>query len=331
MAHQRVSRRAFLAGTAAAGLTAAAPRGRPVEAADPKVLKVRSYYQLEALDPAFQISASDGDIIDTILMSLVTTKPGETWGWERDAALSIEQVDPTHIRFQLRPGLGWTGGFGEVTAEDVKFSYERIANPAMKSPYRGDWAKLDRVQVTGTHTGVITLKEPFIPLWTTTLPTASSAIVCKKAVEKMDGQRFTMDPGAVCGPYRIRKWEPRQSITLERNPQWTGPAAPLRRDPGDRHRRRQRGGDRLRGRPDRRDPRADDLRAAPTGQAAGQLDAGGPARAHLLVARHAERGRASSRTSGSARRSSWRWTSRRSSTARSSAWRRGPTASSRPA
>ena len=72
-------------------------------------------------------------------------KPGESWGWERDAALSIEQVDPTHIRFQLRPGLGWTGGFGEVTAEDVKFSYERIANPAMKSPYRGDWAKLDRV------------------------------------------------------------------------------------------------------------------------------------------------------------------------------------------
>jgi peptide/nickel transport system substrate-binding protein len=223
MAHESVSRRAFLTGTAAAGLALAAPRGRSVEAADPKVLKVRTYYQLEVLDPAFQISASDGDIIDTVLLGLVGIKPGETWGWERDAALSIEQVDPTHIRFQLRPGLGWTGGFGEVTAEDVKFSYERIANPAMKSPYHGDWAKLERVQVTGTHSGVIVLKEPFIPLWSTTLPTASSAIVCKKAVERMEGQRFTMDPGAVCGPYRIRKWEPRQSITLERNPQWTGP------------------------------------------------------------------------------------------------------------
>jgi peptide/nickel transport system substrate-binding protein len=227
MAHFHVSRRAFLTGTAAAGLTMAGRPPRPVEAADPKVLKVRSYYHLEALDPAFQISASDGDIIETILLGLVGTKPGETWGWERDAALSIEQVDPTHIRFQLRPGLGWTGGFGDVTAEDVKFSYERIANPALKSPYRGDWAKLDQVQVTGTHTGVIKLKEPFIPLWTTTLPTASSAIVCKKAVEKMDGQRFTMDPGAVCGPYRIRKWEPRQSITLEKNPQWAGPPPPF--------------------------------------------------------------------------------------------------------
>ena len=58
MAHQRVSRRAFLTGTAAAGLSLAAPRGRRGEAADPKVLKVRSYVHLEILDPAFQLSAS---------------------------------------------------------------------------------------------------------------------------------------------------------------------------------------------------------------------------------------------------------------------------------
>jgi len=227
MAHARVSRRTFLTGTAATGLTLAASHGRPARAADPKVLKVRSYVNLETLDPAFRLSAPEGDIIDAILLGLVGLKLGETWGWERDAALSIEQVDPTHIRFQLRPGIGWTGGFGEVTAEDVKFSYERIANPATKSPYRGDWAKLDRVQVTGTHSGVITLKEPFIPLWTTTLPTTSSALVCKKAVERMDGQRFTLDPGATCGPYRIRKWEPRLSVTLERNPQWTGAPPPF--------------------------------------------------------------------------------------------------------
>ena len=289
MAHHRVSRRAFLTGTTAAGLTLAATRGRPAEAADPKVLQVRSYViTSRPWTRPSRLSAPDGDIIDALLLGLVGLKPGETWGWERDAALSIEQVDPTHIRFQLRPGLGWTGGFGEVTAEDVKFSYERIANPALKSPYHGDWAKLDQVQITGSHSGIIILKEPFIPLWTTTLPTASSAIVCKKVVERMDGKRFTMDPGATCGPYRIRKWEPRQSITLERNPQWTGPP-----------------------------PAFDEIQAigivdanaaeiafeagqidvthvpmtsvpAPSRQAAGQLDPGGPAGAHVLVARHAE-------------------------------------------
>src|SRR4029453_1115005 len=137
--------------------------------------------------------------------------------------LSIEQADPTHIRFELRPGIPWTNGFGELTAEDVKFSYERIANPAIKSPYKGDWAKLERVELTGRHAGVIVLNEPFIPLWSSTLPQTSSVIVCKKAVEKMDGQRFTMDPAATCGPYRIRKWEPRAGITLEGSPFWPGP------------------------------------------------------------------------------------------------------------
>jgi peptide/nickel transport system substrate-binding protein len=223
MAHRGLSRREFL-GTGAAGLLAAAAADRVAEVqAQPRVLKIRAYTNYEVLDPAYHLGAPESDIMDALFVGLVSLKPGETWGWEPDAALAIEQVEPTRIRFQLRPGIPWTQGFGEVTAEDVKFSYERMANPANKSPYRGDWAKLDRVEVTGTHAGVIVLKEPFIPLWSSTLPQSSGLVVCKKAVERMDGQRFTMNPVATCGPYRIRKWEPRLSITLERNPAWPGP------------------------------------------------------------------------------------------------------------
>ncbi len=227
MTREGLSRRQFLRTSAAAGLMAVAPFRTAAEAADTKVLRIRSYTNYETLDPAFRLGAPESDIIDAVLLGLVTLTPGATWGWERDAALAIEQADPTHIRFQLRPGIPWTNGFGELTAEDVKFSYERVANPAAKSPYRGDWAKLDRVEITGRHAGVIVLKEPFVPLWSSTLPQTSSVIVCKKAVERMDGQRFTMDPGASCGPYRIRKWEPRAGITLERNPLWPGPKPPF--------------------------------------------------------------------------------------------------------
>ncbi|MBI3456315.1 MAG: peptide ABC transporter substrate-binding protein, partial [Candidatus Rokubacteria bacterium] len=227
MERHGLSRREFLRASMAAGLAAVGPARLEAEAADTKVLRIRAYTNYETLDPAFRLGAAESDIIDTALLGLVTLQPGTTWGWERDAATTIEQVDPTHIRFQLRPGIPWTNGFGELTAEDVKFSYERIANPAMKSPYRGDWAKLDRVEITGTHSGVIALKQPFIPLWSSTLPQTSAAIVCKKAVERMDGQRFTMDPGATCGPYRIKKWEPRASITLDRNPLWPGPKPPF--------------------------------------------------------------------------------------------------------
>src|SRR5262245_63821570 len=125
----------------------------------------------------------------SIFRGLVTIKPGEEWGWEKDLAEEIVQESPTRIRFRLKKGIPWSDNLGEVTAEDVKYSYERIANPEIKGGYRVDWEKLDRVAVTGTHSGVIILKQPFVPLWISTLPAGSGLIMPKKVVEKLPGQR----------------------------------------------------------------------------------------------------------------------------------------------
>jgi peptide/nickel transport system substrate-binding protein len=132
------------------------------------------------------------------------------------------QESPTRIRFRLKKGIPWSDNLGEVTAEDVKYSYERIANPEMKAAYRVDWEKLDKVEVTGTHTGVIILKQPFMPLWISTLPSGSGLIMCKKAMEKLPGQKFTTEVPAYCGPYRIKKFEAKRAVVLERNPLWPG-------------------------------------------------------------------------------------------------------------
>jgi peptide/nickel transport system substrate-binding protein len=111
---------------------------------------------------------------------------------------------------------------GELTAEDVKYSYERIADPAMESPYSGNWAALDHVEVTGTHSGVIVLKEFFAPLWTIALPGSSGYIVCKKAVEALPEKKYTTEAPAVSGPYAIAEWTPKQRTTLKPNAAWTG-------------------------------------------------------------------------------------------------------------
>ena len=107
-----------------------------------------------------------------------------------DLAEEIVQESPTRIGFRLKKGIPWSDNLGEVTAEDVKYSYERIADPEMKAAYRVDWEKLDKVEVTGTHTGVIILKQPFMPLWISTLPAGSGLIMCKKAMEKLPGQKL---------------------------------------------------------------------------------------------------------------------------------------------
>src|SRR3546814_10667454 len=135
----------------------------------------------------------------------------------------IEQVDDLNIEFELKPGIKWSGDYGELTAEDVKYSFERIANPANEAPWKDKWSALQEVQVTGTHSGVIVLSRPAIPIWFTTLCDGTGSIVCKAATEAVGG-RFTTEFPATCGPYRIKQWVQKQRLELERKHGWTGEA-----------------------------------------------------------------------------------------------------------
>ncbi|MBI1777976.1 MAG: twin-arginine translocation signal domain-containing protein [Proteobacteria bacterium] len=222
MSWSSISRRRFMQTSTAAGAIAGLAPTTSAFAQSKKILRVRAYTDPQVLDPANRLGAVEDDIMRCLWGGLITVKAGDEWGWEKEFAAEIVPESVTRIRFQLKAGIPWSDGMGEVTAEDVKFSYERIANPEMKAAYRIDWEKLDKVEVTGTHSGVIILKEPFMPLWETTLPAGSGLILCKKAVEKLDGQKFTIQPPPVSGAYRLQKLEPRRIAVLERNPLWTG-------------------------------------------------------------------------------------------------------------
>ena len=229
MTQHRVSRRAFLTGTTAAGLTLAAARGRPAEAADPKVLRVRSYVNLETLDPAFRLSAPEGDIIDAILLGLVGLKPGETWGWERDAALSIEQVDPTHIKFQLQPGIRWTERLrrGHRRGREILLRAHRRSRHQGRLPRRLGEARPGRGH-GDPHAASSSLKR------------AVHAAVDVDAADRLGPDRLQESgarrlrwpalhagPGADLRALPDQKCEPRAAVTLERNPLWPGAKPPF--------------------------------------------------------------------------------------------------------
>ena len=42
------------------------------------------------------------------------------------AAEKLDWIEPSKLAFTLREGLTWTNGYGPVTAEDVKFSYQTL-------------------------------------------------------------------------------------------------------------------------------------------------------------------------------------------------------------
>jgi peptide/nickel transport system substrate-binding protein len=222
MSGQSLNRRQILAAMAAAGLSPAFYQ-KAALSADGKILRVRSYADIQNLDPAFRKGAPEDDVMRNIFIGLADMTPGDTWQWKKDGASRLEQVDPTHIEFTLMDGLAWTNGHGPVTADDVKFSFERMADPKMDSPYKGDWEALDHVDVKDEKSGTIVLKAPFPPLWNVGLVFGSGRIVSRKAVEAAGG-RFDTKPPAECGRYLLKEWQPKQKVVLARNPDWKGEA-----------------------------------------------------------------------------------------------------------
>ncbi|UWQ85862.1 ABC transporter substrate-binding protein [Leisingera caerulea] len=220
-----VGRRNFLKGATALGAAAVLPMGlgsRAMATAD-GTLRVRSYGDLQSIDPAFSKGVIDEEIHASIYNKLIQYKPGREWDWQMDAAAMIEQGDETHIKFALRDDIGFTNDFGAMTAEDVKFSFERIVAEETESPNKPDMGPLSHVEVTSEREGTIVLKEPFAPLWSIALPYITGNIVSKKAWEAAGG-KATTDPLAESGPYLRDSWSPKEKTVLKRNPDWKGEA-----------------------------------------------------------------------------------------------------------
>jgi peptide/nickel transport system substrate-binding protein len=76
------------------------------------------------------------------------------------AAEMPKLVAPTTWEFKLRRGVKFHNG-EDFTAESVKFSIERLANPANKLRGSTSFAPIDRVEIVDTYTVRIHTKKPW--------------------------------------------------------------------------------------------------------------------------------------------------------------------------
>ena len=92
-----------------------------------KILRVRSTGEPQNADPAFWIGSAEEPMMASVYEGLVSYKP-DTWEVVNTLAESITpSEDGLKVDFKLKEGVQFHKGYGEVTAEDVKFSFERIA------------------------------------------------------------------------------------------------------------------------------------------------------------------------------------------------------------
>ncbi|ANL31864.1 dipeptide/oligopeptide ABC transporter substrate-binding protein (plasmid) [Rhizobium phaseoli] len=222
------TRRQLLVGGASIATVVALGGVHPAFAsADRSKIVVRVEKDLVNLDPANRSGPVDLNVLWSVQQGLISFKPGST-EWELDAAEELEQVNATEIRFKLRSGLVFTSGYGELTAEDVKFSFERFVKPNTEGKpvtYAKDWSALDRVEVTGPLEGRIILKNPAPALYTIALADGSGRIISKKAFEAL-GEKEIATKLIGSGPYVLKQWTPRDQFVLEINPDYKGPIKP---------------------------------------------------------------------------------------------------------
>ncbi len=120
------------------------------------------------------------------------------------------------ILFYLRKNVRWQDG-APFTAEDVKFTYEKLTDPALPTPYGGDFEKVRSVTVLDPHTVEVIYKEPFSP----GLASWGMGVVPKHLLEKENLMKtdFTRHPVGT-GPYILKKWNTGQSLELRANPDY---------------------------------------------------------------------------------------------------------------
>jgi peptide/nickel transport system substrate-binding protein len=217
-----VSRRAVIAGSVA---TLATPllSALPAAAQAKTAISVRIERDITVLDPAFRGGPHDANVFKAVYQRLIKQKDNSA-ETELDAASELKQVSPTLIEFTLKPGQMFTDGYGEMTAEDVKFSFERFSVAPVDgkiSPYKGDWTGLTGVEVTGKYTGKIVLSQPNAGLFAIALADGSGCIVCKKAVLERGVEHNTKPVGS--GPYRVVSVEKQRGAVLKRNDAYAGP------------------------------------------------------------------------------------------------------------
>jgi peptide/nickel transport system substrate-binding protein len=141
------------------------------------------------------------------------------------------QASPDHLTytFKLRPNALFHDGT-RVDAAAVKFSIDRLMDPATKSGMRSFYEPVHSVEVLGPLTVQVRLKQPYafflhmLAAYRTGLVLYSPTATQKFSLE----ERKQGKPGAVvgCGPFRLVEWVKGGHLVMERFDKYFVPGLP---------------------------------------------------------------------------------------------------------
>lgn len=182
------------------------------------------------LDPAIGYDWQNWSMIKSLYDGLMDYAPGTT-ELKPDLAESYEiSADGKTFTFKLRAGVKFHNG-REMTADDVKYSLDRVTNPKTQSPGAGFFASIagfdDVAGGKSESLSGVTVVDPLTVKIELSRPDATflhvmainfSHVVPKEAVEQY-GADFGKNAVGT-GAYKMAEWTLGQRLVFERNPDY---------------------------------------------------------------------------------------------------------------
>jgi peptide/nickel transport system substrate-binding protein len=159
------------------------------------------------LDPRF---ATDGQSqrLDALIFSGLLARDAQM-NLRGDLASSWEMPDALTYAFHLKPNIKFHDG-RPLTSADVKFTFDFILNPANKSPKRGAFRMVEKVEAPEPQTVIFHLKEPYASFLVNLIPNAAGIVPANAPPD------FARHPIGT-GPFKFVSQSQDEDLQLTRN------------------------------------------------------------------------------------------------------------------
>ena len=200
----------------ATGIAAAA---LPARAAAPDEVVVAQSADAYTMDPGRHSVFPTANILFQIYDALVTIDPDG--GFRPALALDWSNPDPLTWRFRLRPGVRFHNG-EPMNAAAVKASFDRVLDPAFKSPYLSRISAVKAVAVVDGMTVDFHTAQPYPTMLSSLYEASFPALITPPGYLAQNGPEALATAPVGTGPYRFVEWRKDDRVVLEANPDYWG-------------------------------------------------------------------------------------------------------------
>ena len=203
---------------------AAQAAAQPTPQATGPQVRITLNQEPDTLNPFYSGLRATFTVTQAIFNGLVVVN--EQGDYEGDLAMEVPTVqnggvsaDGLTITYKLRQGVKWADG-QPFSADDVKFTYDAIMNPANTISGKSVYGKIESLTVKDPYTVELKMKEPYAAYAEFfSYPVGILPRHALGSLPDLNKADFNRKPFGT-GPYRVTDWQAANYIQLDANPNY---------------------------------------------------------------------------------------------------------------